>query len=257
VTRETHGARGASSIRVAVFRPDDGRLADAVALVESLGATPVPDPMLAVEPTGATPADDADYVVFTSKTGVELASDAGWTPGGATLAAIGPTTAAAARAAGWTVDVVPAVHSSAGLVDRLSDVVGGARVEIARSDHGSPTLPEGLAAAGAAVSETVLYRLARPPGAGESAALAARGDLAAAAFSSSLTVERFLDAAARRGVRADAVAGLNAGVVGTIGEPTRETAAAAGIEVDVVPDDTDFEALVAGVVEAAAPASRG
>ena len=69
------------AVRVAVFRPDDDRMADAVALLESLGAVVVPDPMLAVDPTGNVPREagsdagdgaDRDVVVLTSKTGVEL-----------------------------------------------------------------------------------------------------------------------------------------------------------------------------------------
>ncbi len=43
-------------VRVAVFRPDDERIEEAVDLLDALGATPVPDPMLAVDPTGAVPA---------------------------------------------------------------------------------------------------------------------------------------------------------------------------------------------------------
>jgi len=184
--------------RVAVFRPADERIEDAKALLASLGADPVADPMLAVEPTDATP-EDAPYVVLTSKTGVELAAEAGWEPGDATLVAIGPATAEAARAAGWTVDLVPDEYTSAGLVAALEDRVDGEHVEVARSDHGSDVLLAGLREAGATVTETVLYRLTRPSDAGESAAMAAAGDLDAAAFTSSLTVTHFLDAAAERG----------------------------------------------------------
>jgi uroporphyrinogen-III synthase len=233
--------------RVAVFRPDDDRLADAVDLLESLDATPVPDPMLAVEATGASPRDDADYVVVTSKTGVELAADADWTPGGATLCAIGEATAAACRDAGWTVDLVPDEYTSAGLVAALEDDVDGACVEVARSDHGSAVLTDGLSDAGAYVHETTLYELVRPEGAGGSVALAAAGDLDAALFSSSLTVTNWLDAAAERGVEADALAGLNEAVVGAIGPPTRETAERHGVDVDVVPADADFEQLARDV----------
>jgi len=228
--------------RVAVFRPDDERLDAARSLLTGLGVEPVADPMLAVEPTDATPRD-ADYVVFTSKTGAELVAAAGWESSDATVVAIGPKTADALESAGYAVDLVPDDYSSTGLVDLLADRTEGASVEVARSDHGSPVLLDGLRDAGAAVHETVLYRLVRPDGAGESAALAAAGDLDAACFTSSLTVEHFLDAAAERGVRADAVAGLNAAVVGVIGEPTRETAEGAGIEVDVVPAEATFEAL--------------
>ncbi|WP_324665187.1 uroporphyrinogen-III synthase [Haloarcula sediminis] len=245
--------REAPRLRVAAFRPDDERLANAVELLESLGADPVPDPMLAVEPTDAAPREDCDYVVLTSKTGVELAADAGWEPGEATVCAIGESTAAALREAGYGVDVVPEEFSSTGLVATLEAEVAGARVEVARSDHGSPVLTDGLDDAGAYVHETVLYRLVRPPEAGESAQLAADGDLDAALFTSSLTVEHFLDAAEERGIRDSALDGLKEATVGTIGKPTKETAEGAGIPVDVVPDTADFEALACEVVEAAAP----
>ncbi|PSQ27329.1 uroporphyrinogen-III synthase [Halobacteriales archaeon QS_9_68_17] len=242
-------------VRTAVFRPGDERIDEAVALLDSLGADPVPDPMLTVEPTGATP-EDAPYVVMTSKTGVELVDDEGWTPGDATLVAIGERTARAMREVGWEVDVVPEEYSSAGLVAALADDVAGERVEVARSDHGSGVLTDGLADAGADVHETVLYRLVRPAGSGDSVELAADGDLDAALFTSSLTVEHFLDAAAERGVREAAVDGLNDAVVGAIGDPTRETAESLGIEVDVVPEEAAFESLATAAVEAAAPSYR-
>jgi len=95
--------------------------------------------------------------------------------------------------------------------------------------------------------------LTRPEGAGDSAELAASGALGGAVFTSSLTVEHFLDAATERGVRDGAVEGLNDAVVGVIGDPTRETARAAGIDVDVVPETADFEVLACEVVETAAP----
>jgi len=246
-------------VRVAVFRPDDERLAGAVELLESLGATPVPDPMLGIEPTGAVPDGDPapDTVVVTSKTGVERLAAAGWSPGDAAVACIGPKTAAAAREAGWTVDLVPEEYSSSGLVAALDGDVAGTRIEVARSDHGSDVLLDGLRDAGAEVHETVLYRLVRPEGAGQSTVMAAGGELDAVCFTSSLTVENFLDAAAERGVREAAVAGLNRAVVGAIGDPTRETATGFGIRVDVVPEEATFEALSTAVVESAAPTYHG
>jgi uroporphyrinogen-III synthase len=234
----------------AVFRPDDDRLTTAVETLERLGADPLPDPMLAVEPTGAVPRSDAEYAILTSKTGVELAAAADWHPGGLTVCAIGETTAGALRGAGYAADVVPEEFSSQGLVDRLAGAVAGARVEVARSDHGSDTLTDGLESAGAYVHETVLYRLTRPAGAGESAERAAAGELDAALFTSSLTVEHFLGAAADRGVRESAVAGLDDAVVGAIGVPTKETAERQGIGVDVVPARAEFELLARRAVDA-------
>ena len=234
--------------RVAVFRPDDGRLATATDLLASLGVEVVADPMLEVRPTGAEPRTDAAYVVLTSKTGAELVAEAGWTPGDATTCAIGDRTADALRERGYAVDLVPEEFSSRGLVGALADRTDGRAVEVARSDHGSDVLTDGLNEAGAYVHETVLYELVRPAGAGESAALAAAGELDAALFTSSLTVEHFLDAATERGERDAAVAGLEEAVVGAIGEPTRETAAGLGVSVDVVPETATFEALARAVV---------
>jgi len=245
---DTGTAGGPSRPAVAVFRPDDDRLEAAVELLDGLGVEPVADPMLAVEPTGARPRGDAAYTVLTSKTGAQLVADTGWEPGGQ-LCAIGETTASALRDAGFEVGVVPAEFSSAGLVERLRDEVDGARVEVARSDHGSEVLLDGLIDAGAYVHETVLYRLVRPEGAGASADRAADGRLDAALFTSSLTVEHFLAAAEERGVRAAAVVGLEDAVVGVIGEPTRETAEDRGIGVDVVAPTADFEALARAAVE--------
>ena len=242
-------------VRAAVFRPADDRLDGAVELLDSLGATPVPDPMLEVEATGATP-EAADYVILTSKTGAELVADAGWDPGDAVVCAIGAATASALSDAGYQVDVVPEEYSSVGLVAELADEVAGRRVEVARSDHGSDVLLDGLREAGADVHETVLYRLVRPEGAGEAAEMAAAGELDAATFTSSLTVTNFLNAAEERGVREAAIAGLNDAVVGAIGAPTAETAREAGIDVDVIPENADFEELACAAVEAAAPTHR-
>jgi uroporphyrinogen-III synthase len=241
-----------SDVRVGVFRPDDGRLADAVELLDSLGATPVPDPMLAVDSTGVTP-DPADYVVFTSRVAARVLAEAGYDPGEATVCAIGASTAGALRDAGYTVDLVPEEYSSAGLVAALDDRVAGRTVEVARSDHGSDVLLDGLRAAGADVHETVLYRLVRPAGAGDSCERAAAGELEAALFTSSMMVANWVAAAADRGVRTAALDGLDAGVVGAIGDPTRETLADYGVTADVVPERADFELLATEVVEAAAP----
>ncbi len=233
---------------IAVFRPADDRLATATETLSSLGLDPIADPMLAVEPTGAMPRD-AEFVVLTSKTGAELVAANGWEPGDATVAAIGASTAEALEAAGYPVDVVPAEYSSRGLVERLRDEVAGATIEVARSDHGSPVLLEGLRDAGATVHETVLYRLTRPSDAGDSTEKVAAGEVDGVAFTSSLTVEHVLAAAEERGIRDVAIAGLSDAVVGAIGEPTRETAAAAGIHVDVVPETADFRALAHAIAD--------
>lgn len=237
---------------IAFFRPDDERAAEAAEMIRESGGTPLSDPMLAVEPTGETPREDAAFTVLTSKTGVELAAEAGWSPSGSVVA-VGSATAAALEDAGYAVDRIPEEYSSSGLVEELREDTAGARIEVARSDHGSPVLTDGLNDAGAYVHETVLYRLVRPPEAGDSAVAAADGRLDGACFTSSLTVTHFLEAADERGLRAEAIEGLNDAVVGVIGEPTRETAEGEGITVDVVPDVAEFEALAEAVLTRTRP----
>ncbi|GAA0234320.1 uroporphyrinogen-III synthase [Halobacterium noricense] len=272
---DTGADEGADRPRVAVFRPDDERTTEAVETLDALGVDALADPMLAVRPTGAVP-EGADWIVFTSKTGVELVDEAGWSPGdavgddsdrggdagsdgsdgdplrrgdGPAIACIGPATADAAREAGWPIELIPEEYSSTGIVAAFDALgVEGVRIEVARSDHGSQVLLDGLRDAGATVRETVLYELVRPEGSGESAAAAAAGDLDGACFTSSLTVEHFLDAADDRGVREEALAGLENAVVGCIGHPTRETAESHGVGVDVVPAEATFEALAESVV---------
>jgi uroporphyrinogen-III synthase len=235
---------------VAVFRPGDERLDEARSVLADLGAEPLADPMLAVDPTGAVPRSDAAFALFTSKTGAELVADAGWTaPPGTIVCAIGETTAEALAKAGYRVDEVPEEFSSTGLVEHLGDRVDGARVEVARSDHGSDVLLDGLQDAGAFVHETVLYRLVRPEGAGDAVTAAAAGGLDAALFTSSLTVEHFLAVAAERDRLEAVLDGLADATVGAIGDPTKETAEAAGITVDVVPDEADFERLATATLD--------
>ncbi len=234
--------------RVAFFRPDDERAESAAELIRKLGAEPLSDPMLAIEPTGETPRSDAEYTILTSKTGAELVSEAGWTSAGE-LVAIGTPTADVLEAVGYDVDRLPSEFSSAGLVAELATDAPGATIEVARSDHGSQVLLDGLNDAGAYVHETVLYRLVRPEGSGKSVRAAANGELAGACFTSSLTVEHFLDAADELGLQEGAVDGLNAAVVGAIGEPTRNTAAEYGIDVDVVPGTAEFDALAKAVTD--------
>lgn len=228
---------------VAVFRPDDERLAEARRLLASLGVEPLADPMLEIVPTGRAPREDADIVVLTSKTGVERAAEKRWTPGNARVCAIGPATATALRRHGYDVDLVPDEYSSAGLVEALTRELDGEDIDVARSDHGSSVLLEGLRDAGADVTETILYELRRPATAGHSTDAAAAGSLDAAVFTSALTVDHFLAAATERGHREAAVRGLRDAVVGAIGQPTATNARTRGIPVDVIPDASTFDAL--------------
>jgi uroporphyrinogen-III synthase len=233
---------------VGFFRPADEREKRAVEEARELGLEPVSDPLLETFPTGAVPRADADYVVLTSVTGVGIATEDGRDAlKEAVVCAIGPKTADALEKEGVEVGVVPDEYTSSGLVDSLSRRVGGARVEVARSDHGSAELLDGLREAGAYVHETVLYEIRRPDGGGKKTARALRdGSLDAIAFTSSLTVEHLLEALNEEGIGTESLEQVE---VYAIGEPTRETAESFGIEVDGVPDEETFEALLGTAAE--------
>ena len=236
--------------RIAFFRPDDERSAQARELLRERGFEPVGDPMLAVEPTGASPRQDGDFTILTSRTGVRIIENPVAQLAGTRVCAIGHATANVLEEAGVTVDIVPDEFTSDGLVDRLRDHVAGKRVEIARSDHGSERLIGGLIDAGAYVHETILYELVRPEGSGASVDLLLEGSLDALLFTSSLTVEHFLEAADERAGSNDIREYLDDVTVGAIGPPTRDTALARDIPVDVMASRASFETLVDEVIAA-------
>lgn len=228
--------------KVAILRPDDNRIAEAGQYLQSLGVSPVTDPMLTICPSGQTPRQ-AEYFVFTSKTGVELAVQQEWRPKGAIVCAVGQKTATELRNRGYSVDVVPSTFTSAGLIEELSDGVDGQTVEIARSAHGSDVLVRGLEAAGANVHETQLYRLDRPTTAGRSVSLATDGRLDGVLFTSPKTVDHFFEIADEKDGVAALQRGLDGTIIGVIGTPTERAVRKKGIAVDVKPDTVDFTRL--------------
>ncbi|MHC3381857.1 uroporphyrinogen-III synthase [Haloarcula sp. H-GB5] len=227
---------------VAVLRPDDSRIVEAVEYLQSLDVSPIPDPMLAITPTGQVP-QHADYCIFTSETGVDLAATAGWKQRGTTVCAVGDQTATALCNRGYSVDIVPSTFTSTGLVDELSTDVENQTVELARSAHGSEVLVEGLESAGAIVSETALYRLERPETAGQSVSLAVDGKLDGILFTSPKTVEHFVQIATERDAVAALQRELEETIVGAIGAPTKRAVDKHGIAVDVMPDTVGFTQL--------------
>lgn len=228
--------------KVAALRPDDTRIDEAIAYLQSLGVTPVPDPMLTICPTGEQPSQ-AEYCIFTSKTGVELAVEHGWHPDEETVCAVGHRTATALQDYGYSADVIPSTFTSTGLVEELADEVEGETVEIARSAHGSDVLIQGLKAAGAAVHETHLYCLEQPSTAGRSVSLAVEGELDGILFSSPKTVDHFFEIATEHDAIGPLQCEVAETVIGAIGAPTARAIRKNGGSVDVLPDQASFNQL--------------
>lgn len=108
---------------------------------------------------------DFDWLIFTSINGVEAFFRYLWDDGldvralcHLKLAAIGTSTAAALEEYGLRADVVPADFRAEALAAALVPHAEGRRVLWARANRGRDVLPATLTAAGASVTECVVYR---------------------------------------------------------------------------------------------------
>jgi uroporphyrinogen III methyltransferase / synthase len=226
--------------------------------LRALGARVVELPAIRIEPR--IDADDVKAAVanlhayalvcVTSANGVGLLFDAmaaqardARALAAATVAAIGPGTAAALRERGVIADIVPERFIAEALVEALEPVpVAGKPVLIARAAGARDVLPDTLRARGADVDVVALYETVaeQPEPAAVEAALAADY----LTFTSSSTVRNFVATlGARRPARARVV---------SIGPITTEAAREAGLDVAVEADRSEIEGLVAALVEDAA-----
>jgi uroporphyrinogen III methyltransferase/synthase len=153
----------------------------------------------------------------------------------ATVAAIGPGTAAALAGRGIRADLVPERSLAEGLVEALAGLeLEGRPVLIARAAEARDVLPRALRERGAEVDVVTLYEtVAERPGS-EAIEAALKADYLT--FASSSTVRNFVEAVGDR-------APDHARVV-SIGPVTSEAARAAGLPVDVEAERHDLDGLV-------------
>jgi uroporphyrinogen-III synthase len=142
------------------------------------GAIPVVLPLVSfAEPEDFAALDTAiaeiekfDWIIFTSaqaisavvKRGGELRNALNWIGGRASVAAVGPVSAEAARKAGFSVEYVAKTHTGTALAEELGERLRGAKVLLPRSDRANPDLPPALKLSGAQVTEVIAYRTLRP-----------------------------------------------------------------------------------------------
>jgi uroporphyrinogen III methyltransferase/synthase len=212
--------------------------------LRALGAQVIEAPSIRIEPRPdpLPPLAGFDLVCLTSVNGVELLFERLAARGedaralaGASVAAIGPGTAAALRRHGVIADVVPQRFVAEGLVEAL-ETVPVSRALIARAAGARDTLPDALRDRGAEVEVVSLYEtVAEPIGASVAGALAGADYLT---FTSSSTVRFFLESA---------TAGAQTRIV-SIGPVTSDTLRAAGLEPHVEAAQHDIDGLVAAIV---------
>jgi uroporphyrinogen-III synthase len=211
------------------------------ARLTALGAEPIVVPTIQVEFLDSTGLDNAlaeirryNWVIFTSRNGVEAVFRRIRSIHGPRVAAVGPTTAAELRNHGVEPDLVPNEHVGEALLGALGEV-SGRRFLLPRADIARSDLPDGLRARGAIVDDIAAYRTrsAREP----------RPDLAdvdAVTFASSSSVRGFLEGG-------PVPAGAR---VVCIGPVTAATAREMGLQVTEVAGDYTEDGLVAALLAA-------
>ncbi|HMB36054.1 MAG TPA: uroporphyrinogen-III synthase [Methylomirabilota bacterium] len=246
--------------RVVVVTRPRGQAESFASLLEDAGATVLLAPTIVIEPPVSwAPLDRAlgrlgDYrwAVFTSVNGVEMTrrrlEDLGrevGALGGLRLAAIGPATAEALRAAGLRPEVVPEEYVAEGLAEHLRRFIEpGERVLLPRAAETRDVLVRELEVAGARVDEVAAYatRAAEEDPAQLRRALADRR-VDVVTFTSSSTVRHF----ANLFNAADLPRLLSGVTVACIGPVTRDTARALGIETAIVPREYTIPALAQAI----------
>jgi uroporphyrinogen III methyltransferase/synthase len=158
---------------------------------------------------------------------------------GATVAAIGPGTAAELAARGIRADVVPERFVAEGLIDALAPLpLDGRRVLVARAAEARDVLPAALRERDAEVDEVALYEtVPEPLGEDERRALERATYVT---FTSSSTVRFFL---------ASGASVPEAARVVSIGPITSATAREEGLNVDVEAAQHDLDGLVRALIE--------
>jgi len=156
-------------------------------------------------------------------------------------AAVGPVTADAAEAAGFSVEHVAADHSGAGLARELGEELRSKKVFLPRSDRANPELPAALRRCGALVTEVVAYRNL-PPSTTDREKLheTLRNGVDSILFYSPSAVQNFLELLGRE--RLDTLQGRVLMVA--IGPTTANALSAAGVQRIARAVDTTTKAVV-------------
>jgi len=191
--------------------------------------------------------DRFDWIVFTSARAVSAVADHLDEPTGlgrSRVAAVGRATAAAARERGWTVEIVPPVHTAEGLLSALEreGSLRNLRILLPLADGARDVLPEGLRERGARVTRITAYRtVPAPPRVFADVRRALESDsIDLLTFTSPSTAASFLDSIGPEALRVPAAA---------IGPVTGLAAEKMGYRIVAVATEPSVDGLVAAAEE--------
>ena len=257
---------------VAITRPrEQGR--GMAELVARLGGVPLVAPTVEIRPpedregvlglAHETIRGEIDIVVFLSVNSVrslfQAAEDAGLGDGlgealeGITVVAIGEKTENALRDRGVKAGIIPAEHTSRGVLESLAGIdIEGLRIGMPRSSRADETLRVSLEARGAKVREVTAYESGAPSDTDPALSLIdalGRGEADAVTFTSASTGRNLFEIAEEHGRREELKESLRGSLVAAIGPATRRALEGLGVRVDVVPGEHTSEALIWALAE--------
>jgi len=227
-------------------------------LLSESGAQPVELPAIDIQATDSAEELDRaisnlehyDWIVFTSVNGIsslfqrlhDLKLDARAFKG-LKIGVIGPATARALETMGIIPDYLPEVYTSQGFLAGLSsrDIIGQ-RFLLPRADIADKELTEGISRLGAEVHEVTVYRTVPVTTAtSQGKEMLLSGKIDVITFTSSSTVSNLMALFEKEGL------GVASAKIACIGPKTADTAARAGLKVDIVAGESTIPGLVAAI----------
>jgi uroporphyrinogen III methyltransferase / synthase len=226
--------------RIVITRPEPDA-APLAARLEALGAVPIVVPTIRIEFADPAPLDAAlsnlrayDWIIFTSRNGVEAVFRRTQAISGPRVAAIGRATATELERRGVRPDAIPDEFVAEAILEKLGPV-SGKRILLPRSEIARRAIADDLRQDGAVVDDIPVYHTLPENG--------KRPDLTgvdAVTFTSSSTVKNFI-----------AAGPVPAGAkVVCIGPVTARTAREHGLEVTEVAGEYNEDGLVAALLAA-------
>lgn len=162
------------------------------------------------------------------------------------VAAVGPSTAAAARAdLGVQVSVVPEKYIAESLAETLAPK-SGTRILLPQAEIARPVLAQGLIASGAAVKAVDAYRTILGSGGADVPNLLAQQQIDAITFTSASTARNFVMRLLDEGGDLDDCDGV---CIACIGPATADAVREVGLRVDVLPEKHTLKGLIGGLVD--------
>jgi uroporphyrinogen-III synthase len=227
-------------------------------LVRIYGGIPVEIPLIAfrpIAPNEETKAvlqnlDTYDWIIFTSNVTVDTFFALGGEEAKERLpkvAVIGARTREILLDRGIPVEFTPSEYVAEGFVREFLPLVEpDMKVLIPKGNLARDYIAASLRAAGAQVTETVIYETYAPEDSKEKLArMLAAGELDILTFTSPSTVDHFMDIVSEYNL----YAALEKFLVACIGPVTKKKAEASGLNVDVSPSEYTVDAMLLAIIE--------